>query len=354
MMSYYGKGYDCNPKYLTEYLRNNLNLYRWDIVWAFNQPDQYKQLTGIRRIKTMSFRYFYDLCTAKVILTNYRMPEYFHKRKKQYYIQTWHSSLRLKHIEKDAQETLKPEYIKMAKQDSRQCDLLISGCRLSTQIFRRAFWYEGPILECGTPRNDYLMQPQKDNTTRIKQALGIPRHKKIILYAPTFRKNHNLEIYDLEYKNLQQWVEEKWGGEWCVCIRLHPHLDSSKLHITWDEQLKDVTRWQDIQELLSVTDVLISDYSSLIFDFVFTKRPCFLYTPDIEEYINQDRRLYFKIEDLPFEMAISQEMLKQKILTFDQAQYEENLQHFMQKIRSFEAGNACKYLAVHIEHVIKH
>lgn len=352
MMSYYGKGYDCNPKYLTDYLVKHISKYPWDIVWAFNDINQHKQITGIRSVKTMSLRYFYELCTAKVIITNYRMPEYFHKRQKQYYIQTWHSSLRLKKIEGDAEDSLSLNYIKMAKKDSRQCDLLISGCKFSTEIFKRAFWYTGSILECGTPRNDYLVHPRQNEQVRIKERLGIEVHKKIILYAPTFRKDHNLEVYDLEYKSLQHWAEEKWGGKWCICIRLHPHLDSKKLHITWSEDLRDVSKWEDIQELLLIADIVISDYSSLIFDFSFTKRPCFLYTPDMQDYIAHDRGLYFNIQSLPFEIATDKEMLKQKIMAFDTTQYEERLQSFMQKIESFEEGTACQHLAEHIEHVI--
>lgn len=101
------------------------------------------------KVKYFSIRYFYELSTSKVIITNYRLPQYF-KNAQIKHIQTWHSSLRLKMIENDAVETIPTSYIKMAKHDSRQIDILLSGCEFSTQIFKRAFWYDGEILECGT------------------------------------------------------------------------------------------------------------------------------------------------------------------------------------------------------------
>lgn len=352
MMSYYGKGYDCNPKYLTEYLLEHKSQYPWDIVWVFNNVEIHKNIEGIRKVRMMSLRYFYELCTAQVILTNFRMTKQFHKRKNQYYIQTWHSSLRLKKIEKDAETSLMQSYIEMAKADSKQCNLLISGCKMSTEIFRRAFWYQGPILECGTPRNDYLINNRQDEVKQVKERLGILQNKKIVLYAPTFRKDHDMNVYNLEYKKIINSLQKRWGEEWVVLIRLHPHLSSDKLQINWDNQIKDVTQWDDIQELLKVSDVLISDYSSLIFDFSFTKRPCFLYVPDLENYIAQDRSLYFEIDKLPFEIAKSQQELEQKIEGFIEQNYDNKLQQFMGKIGSFEDGQACKRLAEYIAGVI--
>ncbi|WP_053984385.1 CDP-glycerol glycerophosphotransferase family protein [Niameybacter massiliensis] len=352
IMSYYGKGYDCNPKYLTEYVKAHQDTYNWDIVWAFNDVGAQEALTGVRKVRVMTPRYFYEMYTSRVILTNYRMTKQFHKRPSQYYIQTWHSSLRLKQIEKDAIETLGKDYIEMAMADSQQCDLLISGCAYSTHIFQHAFWYDGPILECGTPRNDYLKNPNRVHQEKIKEALGIDAMQKIVLYAPTFRKGHDLSVYDLEYDRLRVTLEKKWPGKWSILIRLHPHLNSDDLHIVWSENLRDASKWEDIQELLAVTDVLISDYSSLMFDFSFTKRPCFLYVPDLETYITNDRGLYFDVKALPFGIAEDKEALNTCILTFDAVAYEEALEYFDEKIGSFEQGDACKQLAEYITKIM--
>lgn len=121
-MSYYGSQYGCSPKYLSQYMV--ASCLGWDIVWVFTNPEKY-EIGGVRKVRYMSLRYFYELCTAQVIVTNYRMTKLFRKRKNQLYIQTWHSSLRLKAIEQDAESTLPPHYVEMAKHDSSQTDAQI-------------------------------------------------------------------------------------------------------------------------------------------------------------------------------------------------------------------------------------
>ncbi|KIL49359.1 glycero-phosphotransferase [Jeotgalibacillus soli] len=299
----------------------------------------------------MSLRYFYELCTAKVIITNFRTTDLYKKRKNQYYIQTWHSSLRLKQIEKDAEEALPPHYVQMAKKDSVKCDLLLSGCQYSTEIFKRSFWYNGEIFEHGTPRNDVLFQGDRGGKNEVYHRLKISPEKKIVLYAPTFRKNNNLEIYDLDYKNISRDLEAKFKGEWVVLVKLHPHLISKSSQLIYGENVMDVTSYDDIQELLMIADVLISDYSSLMFDFAITKRPCFLYVPDVKEYISQERKLYFDLMELPFISAANNQELLKKIDEFNEEEYKERLTAFLTHVGSFENGHACEHLLNRINSV---
>ena len=350
ILSYYGSQYGCSPKYISEYLVENYPRHKFDIVWAFNDVNSKKNIDGIRTVKTMSLKYFYELCTSKVVITNFRTTDLFIKRKNQYYIQTWHSSLRLKQIEKDVESTLEPHYIEMAKSDSKKCDLLLSGCRFSTEIFRRAFWYDGEIFECGTPRNDIFFRkcPIKDE---IKDKLNIDRNKKIILYAPTFRKNEGLEVYNVDYKKIIEAAKERFSGEWIVLVKLHPHLISESSKLVVGENVVDVTKYDDIQELLSVSDMLISDYSSLIFDFALTNRPCFLYTPDLDRYISNDRGLYFDIEELPFVVTKNNDELFRAIINFNNKIYASEINDFSRNIGSFENGTACRMLAERLEDV---
>ena len=139
-MSYYGSQYGCNPKYLSQYIVAHYPGY--DVVWAFVHPKQYRNIAGIRIVRYLSIRYFYELCTCKVLITNYRMTLLFQKRKKQCYIQTWHSSLRLKMIERDVEDKLPVNYKRMALKDSLNIDYLLSGCGYSTSIFHSSFWYK--------------------------------------------------------------------------------------------------------------------------------------------------------------------------------------------------------------------
>ncbi|UOR13791.1 CDP-glycerol glycerophosphotransferase family protein [Halobacillus amylolyticus] len=349
MFSYYGSQYGCNPKYLTEYILKHTPVGKFDIVWAFNDPDSQSINRQIRKVKVMSSRYFYELCTSKVIITNFRTTDLFIKRKQQYYIQTWHSSLRLKQIEKDAEEVLPEHYLKMAQRDSKKCNLVLSGCDYSTQIFKRSFWYEGEIFELGTPRNDIFFQNEKRKDLLGK--LNIPEETKIVLYAPTFRKNNDLNAYDLDYSKVTNNLKNRFGGNWIVLIKFHPHLISVKRELPADQGLVDVTNYDDIQELLNISDVLITDYSSLMFDFSITKRPCFLYVPDIEDYTAQDRKLYFELNDLPFIQAKSNQDLTEKIIDFQAEVYERELKYFLDRIGTFENGQASEQIIQRINEV---
>lgn len=350
LFSYYGSQYGCNPKYISEYIVKNCPD-KFDIVWAFNDVSSKEYIQGVRKVKNMTLRYFYDLCTSKVIITNFRMVDVFKKRKNQYYIQTWHSSLRLKQIEKDAEDSLPENYVKMAQEDSKKCDLLLSGCKYSTEIFKRAFWYNGEIFEHGTPRNDLLARVDEQYISDVKKKLNISHNTKVILYAPTFRKNNDLGVYKFDYKNVLKSLKSRFGGEWLFCVKLHPHLISYSEMLNYDNDVLNLTKHDDIQELLAISDVLISDYSSLMFDFGLTKRPCFLYVPDLEEYINQDRKLYFDIEQLPFISTISSNDLINKIEIFDNEKYNKELNTFLNSINSFENGNSCEKIVERINEV---
>lgn len=339
-IGYYGAQYGCNPKYLSEYFDSKND--GWDIVWTFTNPEKY-DITYARKVKYFSLKYFYELCTSKVIVTNYRMTKLFRKREGQIYLQTWHSSLRLKMIEKDSESSLPSHYVTMAKRDSKQIDILLSGCKYSTEIFNRAFWYNGKILESGTPRCDLFFQSNDHKYNIIKQNLGISSDCKILLYAPTFRKNNSLSCYDVDYQRLKKTLSDKLGGKWKILVRLHPHLISFSSQLFQNEKgVIDVTHYDDPQELLLIADLLISDYSGLIFDYTITKRPCLLYTPDLDKYIAQDRHLYFDIEKLPFPICRTNDELNDAILNFDTDKYLSSLDSFLSQIGNAEDGNASK------------
>ncbi|MFC4620083.1 CDP-glycerol glycerophosphotransferase family protein [Camelliibacillus cellulosilyticus] len=350
-MNYYGSGYGCNPKYMTEYLLNHYPKGTFDVVWAFNDIRANDHLTGFRQVKTMSWRYFFDCCTAKVIVTNFRTTDAFVKRRGQYYIQTWHSSLRLKQIEKDAEKTLPAHYVRMAKRDSNKIDLLISGCAYGTAIFRRAFWYSGEIMTCGTPRNDLFFQRSDSVRKRIFDRLGLSRQVKVMLYAPTFRSGGGFEVYQWGYQNLLNKAKERFGGEWVFLVKHHPHLSAEASRLESSDRVIDVTAYDDTQELLSIADILVTDYSSLMFDFALTRRPCFLYVPDLDTYVKKDRNLYFDLKRLPFISARSEGELIQAIDGFQADVYETRLKSFLAEIGTYESGGACPAIFNRIETV---
>lgn len=346
-LSYYGKQYGCSPKYLSEYIVKNYP--EWKVVWAFTEPEKYS-ITGIVKVRYLSINFFYELCRSRVLVTNYRMTADYRKRHGQYYVMTWHSSLRLKKIEGDTESTLPVNYVKMAKADSKKIDVLLSGCYFSDQIFKRAFWYDGPILKTGTPRTDIFYAKDKDFIiTTIKKRMGINESLGIILYAPTFRKGDNLDSYNLDFDSLINNISANTRKEWIVLGRLHPHLSNYSTTILQGSHVIDVTGYDDIQELLLISDILITDYSSLMFDFAETRRPCFLYAPDIEDYQKNDRSLYFQLEALPFPVSQTQDELSKQIQNLDIVNYAKAINNFMKTVGSYEDGNASKRVTEYIE-----
>ena len=350
-LCYYGSQYGCNPKYLSEYIVKTHP--EWHVVWAFTEPERHS-VKGVRKVRYMSLRYFYELCTSHVVITNYRMLDHFKKREGQKYIQTWHSSLRLKMIEKDVESTLKPNYIAMALNDSKNIDILLSGCQKSTEIFEHCFWYDGEIMPSGTPRNDLFFDANaKGLISAVKNSLGIKEEEKVLLYAPTFRKDEGLQYYNVQYDLLQEKLQQKYGGHWKILVRLHPHLLNHSAELLGQSPVIDVTRYDDIQELLLISDMLLTDYSSLMFDFAPSLRPCLLYTPDLESYQRQDRQLYFQIEELPFPICRTNEEIMHMIDTLNEKDYQQHISSFMQEVGSFEDGQASERVVKRIEQWMK-
>ena len=342
---YYGKGYGDSSKYICkELLSRNRN---YDIVWLVNDiKEEFPE--GIRKVKFKSLKSFYELATARIWIDNSRKHDYILKRKGQYYIQTWHSSLRLKKIEGDAIDTLPKDYIRNAKADSQKMDLLTVGCGFSDKTYDRAFWYHGEKLKCGTPRCDIFFDEK--GKKNIKDALmkfyGIDENKKIVLYAPTFKKNgvENKIDYEKIINELSKY------DNYIFFVRLHP---ISKTKICESKSVINVTDYPDIQELIVACDIMITDYSGCCFDAMFARKACLLYTPDFDEYIKNERKLAFDFDELPFERANDIEQLIDAIIGFDYNNYLERINKFMDRIESYETGNASKKIADIIDERMK-
>jgi len=346
--------YSCNPKYLAQYISENSD--DFDLVWAFDEfvgiPEDFPK--NIRHVQYFSKEYLYELFTSKIVIINHRMVPYlyFQKRRKQYYIQTWHSSVRLKKIEKDCENLLPKKYIKWAKKDSAKCDLIISGCDFSTEIYKNSFWYKGDILKSGTPRTAFLLKNDLNLKQKVCSYFNIDTGKKIVLYAPTFRNKDSRAVYDIDYIKLKKSLEKSFSGEWVVLLKLHPNLILPDFSLdTSNENCIDATLYGDIQELLVASDVLITDFSSCMFDYAFMRKPCILYASDYEKYIKNERELYFDIRKLPFSLATTNEELDNIIKDFDQSVYETKVDEFLNEIGSYEDADANERILEHIKSV---
>lgn len=343
------KQYGCSPKYITEYiLKHYPNKY--DIVWVFEPqvkvPDELQK--KVRIVTYFSIEYLKELHTAKFVVCNMRTGEayYWKKRKGQIYIQTWHSSIRLKKIERDAEKYLDKEYIESAKEDSKKIDLLISGCDFSTNIFENSFWYDGPIMKSGTPRCDVFFGDTKSIKDKVYDFYNINKDAKLVIYAPTFRNNKTADIHEISPDKVLDALKEKYGGQWVFMYRLHPNILSEYNFGMHD--VVDATKYPDMQELICAADFMITDYSSCMFDMAIANKKCMLYAPDIDEYKKDERGLYFDISALPFPFAKTNKELTEIIKDFDELKYEKLVYNFLTGIGSYEEGKASEKVVEYI------
>lgn len=346
------KHFGCSPKYIALYLLKNYPN-KFDIVWVFDSAECIPTdlPKKIRTVQYCTIEYLMELHTAKFIICNKRITSAYHwkKRPEQIYIQTWHSSLRLKKIEGDAISALGEGYIRSAQNDSRLIDVLLSGCRFSTEIFRKSFWYDGKILEIGTPRCDILFNNSDDTRRRVFDFYNIPYDSKLILYAPTFRNGYKADTMGIDFPSIKSVLDEETNDNWVVGCRLHPNI----LEDTVAEDSIIMTKYSDMQELICAADILITDYSSCMFDMAVAGKPCILYTPDLDKYTSDERGLYFDIMSLPFPVARNNAELCETLATFDIDVYNDELSDFMKDIGSYEDGNATRKVADYILDIIK-
>lgn len=346
--SYYGRGFSDNAKYIAmECIKRKLN---YDIVWLVSNMENNEEFPqNIRLVKYGTVDAVKELATAKMWIDNSRKNYYTRKRKNQLYIQTWHGGIALKKIEKDAEDALNKSYVKFAKKDSKNADVFISNSKFNTNMYKDAFWYEGEVLECGVPRNDLFFNNIKETSEKVKSFFNIDSNKKIIMYAPTFRKDNNLEVYKFDYEKCVQEFNKRFSEEYVMLIRLHPNVfhKSTELNFNADNVL-NASFYPDMQELLVATDILITDYSSSMFDFMLTKKPCFIYASDIKDY-SDDRGFYFELEKLPFVISKSTEEMIRNIESFDKERYLEQVDKFLKEQGCVDDGNASSRVVDWIE-----
>lgn len=346
--NYYGRGFSDNAKYIAmECIKRKLD---YDIVWLVSNMEKNEEFPGsIRLVKYGSFKAIKELATARIWIDNSRKNYYTRKRKKQLYIQTWHGGIALKKIEKDAENALNKSYVKFAKKDSENADVFISNSKFNTNMYENAFWYDGEVLECGVPRNDLLFNNVKETTDKVKDFFNIDINKKIVMYAPTFRKDNNLDVYKFDYEKCIQEFNERFSEEYVMLIRLHPNVFHKSTELNFNsENVLNASFYPDMQELLVAIDILITDYSSSMFDFMLTKKPCFIYASDIKNY-SDDRGFYFELKKLPFVISKSTEEMIRNIESFDKERYLDQVDKFLKEQGCVDDGNASSRVVDWIE-----
>ena len=346
-VNFLGRGYGDSSKYIAEeIIRQSLP---YDLVWlVYDMNDSFPD--RIRKVKFYSLRSRYELSTARIIISNTKARLPYSKKKTQYYIQTWHGGFGVKYIEKDNEKFLPADYVRDSKYDSSITDLILSGSDFQTQVIKESFWYDGEIFMKGIPRNDIFFSITRETISKLKIKYGFEKDSKIVIYAPTFRKNGNVDVYQLNAHKLLQTLRNKTGDDWKLIIRLHPSIAGKSGIFHYDNDVIDGSSYADPQELLVLSDLLITDFSSMMMDFAIMKKPVFLFIMDLEEYIKDSGGIRPIFYDLPFSMSRSNEELNKKIREFDANVYQSLLDTFMHKyFRSYDDGHASEYVVERIK-----
>lgn len=331
-----GRVYGDNPKAIAECLVDKFGG-NVDCVFFVQNPSRTIVKKGIRLVKYNTFRYLYEMATAHVWIDNTRKQPQVKKRKGQFYIQTWHGGIWIKKIEADVADSLDSEYIRTAINDSKNIDILLTNSEWGVEQLKRCFWYEGDILKTGSPRLDVIFKYLTVMNYSLKNSLGIKQQQKVALYAPTFRRVNSFEVYNLDIESLIETLRQKFGGEWVILVKMHPNIKDAGYKCP--SSAHDVSQYPDINELYTVSDILITDYSSSIFDFMITMRPAFLFAIDAVEY-SKDRDTYFDLHKLPFLFAENNNELMDNIRSFDYDVYKEKLSKFIDSLGILEDGHA--------------
>ncbi|WRP06369.1 CDP-glycerol glycerophosphotransferase family protein [Rossellomorea aquimaris] len=342
-----GKQYADSPRYIYEELLNRNPEYKK--VWVYNQQMRFNDENTIR-IKRLSPQYYYYLAKARYWVNNQNFPTYIEKRKGTTYIQTWHGTpLKKMLFDIENIQGRSDDYLERVHHATKQWDYLISPSEYATKAFRSAFKYNGEMLEVGYPRNDLFYRGNtKALEQKIKSRLGLPDDKKIILYAPTFRDNEtngkNKFIFDIKM-DLHR-MKKELGDNYIILMRMHVII-SSKLSIP--EELSsfvyNVSKYPEIQELYLISNILMTDYSSVMFDFANTNQPILYYTYDFEEYKNDIRGFYMDFQqEAPGPFLYNTEDIINSVKNIDEIsrQYQEKYTAFRNKFCSLEDGQASK------------
>ena len=341
----FNKQYTCNPKYICrELIKQDVN-HKIDIVWLTNN-DKYVSNTPcparVRQVCIGTAEAYKEIMTSKIVVQNAHLSQeygYLPKMSGQYYFQTWHGSLGFKRF--DAKSDSNKKRVKAAIRAGKHTDFFLSNSTFESKNVAPVFWKNAQLIESGHARNDILINFNADCVNSIKQRLSIEKNTRVILYAPTYRDNKSIEHFKIDFNEIIDAAKEKYGGSWVVLVKLHYSNRQNAKEIADNKNVINVSRYPDIQELMLISDIGITDYSSWILDYLLMLRPAFIYAEDIEDY-EVERGFYYPLSSAPFPVARNSKELATNIIGFDYDSYKTKAKSFLSEKGCMETGNASK------------
>ncbi len=346
--TFMAKNYSDSPKYIYEYIAQKYPEY--ECVWAINDGAHIPY--GAKTVKRFSFQYAYYLAVSKYLVFNVRPPLWYRKREEQVFLETWHGTP-LKRLVFDQEEvtSASPKYKQQFYRQRQDWDFLVSANPFSTKTFRSCFLYEGEMLEYGYPRNDILYWPNKDElASELRDKLGIPKDKKTILYAPTWRddQHYGSGQYKFELALDLKMMRDYLKDDYVVLLRTH-HYISDHIDVTGLEDfVYNLSDYDDISEIYLISDICITDYSSVFFDYANLKRPILFYTYDFDKYKNQLRGFYIDMNtEVPGPLLYTSQQVVEAIEHIDDIvlEYQQRYEEFYNRFCCYDDGHASEHVA---------
>lgn len=349
--------YNCHPRAIAEEIQKRGLPYH--IVWVVRNENIRKREyypENMTLVLRGSYEFYQEAATSKVWIDNSVTFSYlFAKKKKgQVLIQTWHGTFGLKKFDETVNNN--KYWVKKAYQEGKETDYCLTNCKFEEELFRSTFWKNSEMLPYGHPRNDILFPNKKKEADKIADSIRKQCRMKedthILLYAPTYREGETTVFHELDYDGLVEALKQRFGGKWVIMVRYH-FLDRKLAALdAFNPNIINATNYPDIQDLMLVADIGMTDYSSWIYDYFFTEKPGFLFVPDIEEYEAKDREFLFPIEDTPFPIAKTNQELFDRIKNFDEEKYKKDYQKFSEQMACYEDGHAAERLVDKLEEIM--
>lgn len=327
-VSFMGKGFNDSPKVIYDYMKAQPEYSSFRCVWAFEHPEKYPNLETVK-IDTPA--YFKTALKAKYWITNTNIERGLRfKKKNQVYLNTWHG-IALKHIGNDVEGRNDFNFDTVDH-------LVVSGDH-DEKVWKSAFNAdEKTYLRCGMPRNEELWLATEDRKKDMRKKLGLPEDKKVILYAPTWRESTDGgKSYEIKPPiHFDMWKKEL-GNEYVVLFRAH-HQTTKVLGVQYDEFVRDASDYPAVNDLMIASDMLITDYSAIAFDYSVLCKPMFIYAYDYETYL-AERGTYFDIDErYPNKSCRTEDELLRRIKDIDYKVECKNSQRFRDEFIRYGIG----------------
>ena len=357
--------YNDNPKYISEALHEMAPDVQ--IVWSQSEKSHIRFPDYVKTVPYGSREFYFYAFNSQVVIDNHmgirtlgfrrkknRLFNYIVRRPGQLAISTWHGTP-LKKIGKDQLHRDAGDFCTSIK-------YCVASSSFAKETIGDAFFVRDKMRNYGTPRNDVFFKSYTlEQIENLKRRLKLPIDKKLILFAPTFRDSVELsgisQLKEININRLLEVLKNRFGDEFAFVFRAHHTvlmaIEDNRDLAPLKSLFIDGNIGDDMAEYLLCTDILLTDYSSVFFDYIYTRKPIFLYAPDIKSYTSLERGIYMDYDNLPFLKSVSVDGLYKNIENFDEQLYNSKLDKFLISLGNYETGTASEKVVSDILEFIK-